>query len=79
MVEACDFRGDRADYEAARAVALGVSSDSVASHREFADKFGLPSTLLTNPDKEVIQAYGVWKEKTIHGKSSMGGASGRPS
>jgi peroxiredoxin Q/BCP len=70
--EACDFRDARAEYEAAGAVVLGVSPDTVASHRKFADKHGLPFTLLADPDKEVIQAYGVWKEKNMYGKTSMG-------
>lgn len=70
--EACDFRDSRADYEAAGAVVLGVSPDSVESHRKFAGKHELPFTLLADPEKEVIQAYGVWKEKNMYGKKSMG-------
>jgi peroxiredoxin Q/BCP len=70
--EACDFRDARAEYEEAGAVVLGVSPDTVASHRKFAEKHGLPFTLLADPEKEVIQAYGVWKEKTMYGKTSMG-------
>ncbi|MEW4566236.1 thioredoxin-dependent thiol peroxidase [Tautonia sp. JC769] len=70
--EACDFRDARADYEAAGAVVLGVSPDTVESHRKFAEKHGLPFTLLADPEKEAIQAFGVWKEKTMYGKTSMG-------
>ncbi|WP_169973709.1 thioredoxin-dependent thiol peroxidase [Tautonia rosea] len=70
--EACAFRDARADYEAAGAVVLGVSPDTVESHRKFAEKYELPFTLLADPDKEVIQAYGVWKEKNMYGKKSMG-------
>lgn len=70
--EACAFRDARADYEAAGAVVLGVSPDAVASHKKFAEKYALPFTLLADPEKEAIQAYGVWKEKTLYGKTSMG-------
>lgn len=51
---------------------LGVSKDSVASHKKFEEKYGLPFTLLSDVDKEVIQAYDVWKEKKSSGKVSMG-------
>ena len=54
------------------AVVLGVSKDSVASHKRFEEKHGLPFTLLSDVDKEVIQAYDVWKEKKNYGKVSMG-------
>ena len=54
------------------AVVLGVSKDSVASHKKFEEKFGLPFTLLSDTEKEVIQAYDVWKEKKNYGKVSMG-------
>jgi len=49
-----------------------VSKDSVASHKRFEEKYGLPFTLLSDPDKEVIRAYDVWKEKKNYGKVSMG-------
>jgi peroxiredoxin Q/BCP len=70
--EACAFRDARAAYEQLGAKVLGVSPDTVASHRKFADKYGLPFTLLADPDKTVCQAYGVWKEKTLYGRKSMG-------
>ena len=54
------------------AVVLGISKDSVASHKKFEEKYGLPFTLLSDPEKEVIQAYDVWKEKKNYGKVSMG-------
>ena len=54
------------------AVILGVSKDSVASHKKFEEKYGLPFTLLSDPDKEVIQLYDVWKEKKNYGKVTMG-------
>lgn len=50
------------------AVVLGVSKDSVASHKKFADKYGLPFTLLSDPELEVIQKYDVWQEKNMYGK-----------
>ena len=51
---------------------LGVSKDSVASHKKFEEKYGLPFILLSDPEKEVIQAYDVWKEKKNYGKVTMG-------
>lgn len=54
------------------AVVIGVSKDSVASHKKFEEKYGLPFTLLSDIEKEVIQAYDVWKEKMNYGKVSMG-------
>ncbi|QDV38230.1 thioredoxin-dependent thiol peroxidase [Tautonia plasticadhaerens] len=70
--EACDFRDARPACEAAGATVLGLSPDGVASHRRFADTHGLTFPLLADPDREVLQAYGVWKEKTMYGKKSMG-------
>ncbi len=70
--EACAFRDARAEYEKAGATVLGVSPDSTASHRKFADKFELPFTLLADTEKAVCQLYGVWKEKNMYGKKSMG-------
>lgn len=51
---------------------IGISKDSVASHKKFEEKYGLPFILLADPEKEVIQAYDVWKEKKMAGKVSMG-------
>ena len=51
---------------------IGISKDSTASHRRFADKFGLKFTLLADPELQAIQAYGVWQEKKNYGKVSMG-------
>jgi peroxiredoxin Q/BCP len=70
--EACAFRDARADYAKAGAQVVGVSTDTVASHRKFADKFELPFRLLSDPEKTVCQAYGVWKLKTLYGRTSMG-------
>ena len=54
------------------AVILGVSKDSVASHKKFEEKYGLAFTLLADPERKVIEAYDVWKEKKNYGKVSMG-------
>ena len=51
---------------------LGVSKDSVASHKRFSEKYGLAFTLLSDPERKVIEAYDVWKEKKLYGKVSMG-------
>ncbi len=70
--EACDFR-DRAEALAAKdAVVLGVSTDTVASHQKFKAKHDLPFTLLADPDKELVSAYGVYQEKKQYGRSFMG-------
>ena len=70
--QACAFAGSLSEIKAQGAVVLGVSKDSVASHRKFADKYGLPFTLLSDPQLEASQAYGVWQEKKLYGKVSMG-------
>ena len=54
------------------AVILGVSKDSVSSHKRFEEKYGLAFTLLADPERKVIEAYDVWKEKKNYGKVSMG-------
>ena len=66
--EACSFRDNLGAVTKKGAVILGVSGDSTASHRKFADKYDLPFPLLSDPDKAVINAYGVWKEKNMYGK-----------
>ena len=69
---ACAFGELFPQFREKGAVVLGVSKDSVASHKRFEEKFGLPFTLLSDPEKEVIQAYDVWKEKKLYGKVSFG-------
>ena len=70
--EACDFR-DREEALAAKgAVVLGVSTDSAASHEKFKAKHALPFTLLADPEKELVSAYGVYQEKKQYGRSFMG-------
>ena len=70
--QACAFGELYPQFREKGAVVLGVSKDSVASHKRFEDKYGLPFPLLSDPEKEVIQAYDVWKEKKSSGKISMG-------
>ena len=54
------------------AVVIGVSKDSVASHVKFAEKYNLPFILLADPERKAIEAYGVWQEKKLYGKTTMG-------
>ena len=70
--QACSFGDMYPQIREKGAVVLGVSKDSVASHKKFADKYGLPFTLLSDPELEVIQKYDVWQEKKLYGKTSMG-------
>ena len=70
--QACGFAELYPQFLARGAVVLGVSKDSVASHKKFEEKYGLPFTLLADSEKEVIQSYDVWKEKKLYGKVSMG-------
>ena len=70
--QACAFGELYPQFLEKGAVVLGVSKDTVASHKKFEEKYGLPFTLLSDPEKEVIQAYDVWKEKKNYGKVSMG-------
>lgn len=70
--EACAFRDARMDYEKAGARVLGLSPDTVTSHDKFRRKYELPFTLLADPEKTVCEQYGVWQEKNMYGKKSMG-------
>jgi len=70
--QACQFRDRLPDFEKVDAVVLGVSPDSEKSHRNFADKHELPFTLLADPDKKVLEKYGVWQEKSMYGRKYMG-------
>ena len=70
--QACSYSERLPQIREAGAVVLGVSKDSVASHRKFADKYGLAFTLLADPERKVIEAYDAWKEKKNYGKVSMG-------
>lgn len=70
--QACAFAGAYEEFKKINAVVIGVSKDSVASHQKFAEKHGLPFILLSDPELTAIQAYGVWQEKKLYGKVSMG-------
>lgn len=71
-VEACEFRDALPRFDASKAVILGISPDSVKSHVKFKEKFELPYTLLSDEEKTVLQAYDVWKEKSMYGRKYMG-------
>ena len=70
--QACNFGELLPLFREKGAVVIGVSKDSVASHKKFQEKFGLPFTLLSDPELQVIQAYDVWQEKNMYGKKTMG-------
>lgn len=70
--QACAFAGSYAAFRDLDAVVIGVSKDSTASHRKFAEKYELPFLLLSDPELRVLQTYGVWQEKKLYGKVSMG-------
>ena len=70
--QACGFAERYPQITEKGAVVLGVSKDSVASHKKFEEKYGLPFTLLSDTELEVIKAYDVWQEKKNYGKVSMG-------
>ena len=70
--QACNFRDLYPQFVEKGAVVLGISKDSVASHKKFEEKFGLPFTILSDTKQEVIQAYDVLKEKSMYGRKYMG-------
>jgi peroxiredoxin Q/BCP len=70
--QACGIRDAWSEFEQAGAVVLGVSPDDAASHLKFSSKYDLPFTLLSDPDHEVAEAYGVWKEKSMYGRRFWG-------
>ncbi len=70
--EACSFRDNTPLIKKKGAVVLGVSGDSVESHKKFVSKYGLNFVLLSNEDRSVLDAYGVWKEKSMYGRTFMG-------
>lgn len=70
--EACGFRDGIGQFQTADTVVLGVSTDSIASHQKFATKFSLPFPLLADESHEVAEKYGLWVEKNMYGKKSMG-------
>ena len=70
--EACDFRESMSRLTEKGAVVLGVSPDSVSSHRKFKARFSLPFSLLSDPDHRIAEAYGAWQEKSMFGRKYMG-------
>ena len=70
--QACAFGESYEAFQAKNTVVIGISKDSVASHQRFAEKYHLPFILLSDPELQAIQAYGVWQEKKLYGKVSMG-------
>jgi len=70
--QACAFAQNHAAFQEKKAVVIGISKDSVASHLKFAEKYNLPFILLSDPELQAIQSYGVWQEKKLYGKVSMG-------
>ena len=70
--QACAFASAYEDFKTVKAEVIGISKDSVNSHAKFAEKFGLPFVLLSDPDLAAIKAYDVWQEKKMCGKVGMG-------
>ena len=70
--QACAFAASYEEFRAKDVVVIGISKDSVASHQKFAAKHDLPFILLSDPELIAVQAYGVWQEKKLYGKVSMG-------
>ena len=70
--QACAFAGAYKGFLQKDVAVIGISKDSVASHQKFAAKYNLPFILLSDPEGETISAYGVWKEKTMFGKTALG-------
>ena len=70
--QACAFAAAYEDFKKLNVPVIGISKDSEASHRKFAEKHGLPFILLSDPELEAIKAYDVWQEKKLYGKVSMG-------
>ena len=70
--EACAFRDEFAEFKQKGAVVLGVSTDPVKAHARFVEKYKLPFTLLADADKKIVQAYGVWGEKSFLGRKYQG-------
>ena len=70
--QACGFAAAYGEYRELGVTVIGISKDSVASHGKFAAKYELPFVLLSDPERQAIEAYDVWKEKKSYGKVSMG-------
>ena len=70
--QACAFAAAYESFRARNVAVIGISKDSVASHQKFAQKYNLPFVLLSDPERQAIESYGVWQEKKLYGKVSMG-------
>ena len=70
--QACAFAAAYEGFKAKNVAVIGISKDSVASHQKFAQKYNLPFVLLSDPERQAIEAYGVWQEKKLYGKVSIG-------
>ena len=70
--QACAFAGAYSEFQRRGIEVIGISKDSVASHVKFAEKYSLPFVLLADPEREAIEAYGVWQEKKLYGKLNFG-------
>ena len=70
--QACAFAQNFDEFKKRNIAVIGISKDPVASHRKFAEKYHLPFILLSDPELSAVQAYGVWQEKKLYGKVSMG-------
>lgn len=70
--EACGFRDAKKSFDKLDTVILGISPDAAESHTRFIDKFNLPFTLLSDPEKKVMEKYGAWGEKVMYGKKMVG-------
>ena len=70
--EACDFRDSIKTFENKETVILGISKDSIESHKNFKSKYNLPFALLSDEEGQMVNDYGVWKEKSMYGKKYMG-------
>ena len=71
-MEACEFRDAQKTFMRKNAAIVGISPDKPAAHAKFAAKYGLPYTLVPDPDHAIAEAYGVWKEKSMYGRKYMG-------
>ena len=70
--QACAFAALYGEFQKKGVAVIGISKDSVSSHQRFAEKYNLPFVLLADPERQAIEAYGVWQEKKMCGKVSMG-------
>ena len=71
-IEACNLRDNFSDLTKKGIIVLGVSPDDIVKHKKFEQKFALPFLLVTDPDKKIIEQYGVWGEKNLYGRKYMG-------